>query len=112
MVKNQKLPIYQINPSYTFDMMAEAICKLEGFKYKPVGEYHGTSENRFIHITNDFVNGSYIISITKNLDKKQSLLIYCTKKQSNIILPGKCRRKKNTKQFYLLSATLKVRDYA
>ncbi|WP_243131345.1 site-specific DNA-methyltransferase [Desulfitobacterium sp. LBE] len=95
LVKNERLPIYQINPSYTFEMMVEAICKLEGFKYKPVGEYHGTSsENRFIHVTNEFVNSSYIISVTKNLDKKQSLLIYCTKKQSAMILPENVEIKK------------------
>jgi adenine-specific DNA-methyltransferase len=89
LVKNDILPVYQINPSYTFDMMTEAICKLEGFKYKPVGEYHGTSsENRFIHVTIEFVNSSYIISITKKLDKNQSLLVYCTKKQSAMVLPN------------------------
>lgn len=95
LVKNDKLPIYQINPAYSFDMIAEAICKIEGFKYKPVGQYHGTSsENRFIHITKEFVNGNYIISITKNLDKKQSLLIYCTKNQSNMRLPDNIQIKK------------------
>ena len=35
LVKNPKLPVYQINPSYTFDMVAEAICKIEGFIYAP-----------------------------------------------------------------------------
>ncbi len=95
LVKNPKLPIYQINPSYTFNMMAEAICKLEGFKYIPMGEYQGiSSENRFIHITNEFVNSRYIISITKNLDKMQSLLIYCTKMQSNLMLPENIEVKK------------------
>lgn len=95
LIKNPIIPIYQINPVYTFDMMAEAICKLEGFKYTPVGEYHGiSSENRFIHVTNQFVNSSYVISITKNLDKHQSLLIYCTKKQSKMILPDNIEIKK------------------
>lgn len=95
LVKNDKLPIYQINPEYTFEMMAEAICKLEGFKYNPIGEYHGFStENRFIHITNDFVNSSYVVSISKHLSKKQSLLIYCTKKQSKMILPENIEVKK------------------
>jgi adenine-specific DNA-methyltransferase len=34
LVKNPRLPIYQINPEYTFEMMCEAICKIEGFKYE------------------------------------------------------------------------------
>ena len=43
LVKNDKLPVYQINPTYTFDMLCEAICKIEGFKYKPQDVFHGHS---------------------------------------------------------------------
>ncbi len=88
LVKNKRLPIYQINPEYTFDMLCEAICKIEGFKYKPDGVYHGhSSENRFIHITKEFVNGEYIRSIATTLGENQSLLIYSTKVQSDLRLP-------------------------
>ena len=41
LIKNDKLPVYQVNPEYTFEMMCEAICKLEGFRYKPDGNFHG-----------------------------------------------------------------------
>lgn len=95
LVRNRILPIYEINSTYTFEMMIEAICKLEGFKYIPAGEFHGvSSENRFIHVTNEFVNSNYVMSIIKRLDKHQSLLIYCTKKQTNIILPDNVEIKK------------------
>lgn len=95
LIKNDKLPIYQINPSYTFEMISEAICKLEGFKYSPIGEYHGfSSENRYIHVTKEFVNSNYTLSVSKNLSKNQSLLIYCTKKQSNMNLPENIEIKK------------------
>lgn len=88
LVKNPKLPIYQINPSYTFDMVAEAICKMEGFTYAPEGEFHGhSSENRFIHVTMEFVNTKYIQSLMKNLGERQSLLIYCKRMQSDMNLP-------------------------
>ena len=88
LVKNKRLPIYQINPEYTFEMLCEAICKIEGFKYKPDGVYHGhSSENRFIHITKEFVNGEYIRSIATTLGENQSLLIYSTKVQSDLRLP-------------------------
>ena len=88
LIKNERLPIYQINPEYTFDMLCEAICKIEGFKYKPDGVYHGySSENRFIHITKEFVNGEYIRSIATTLGENQSLLIYSTKVQSDLRLP-------------------------
>lgn len=88
LVKNPKLPVYQINPSYTFDMVAEAICKIEGFTYAPEGEFHGhSSENRFIHVTMEFANTKYIQSLMKNLGERQSLLIYCKRMQSDMNLP-------------------------
>lgn len=88
LVKNPRLPIYQISPEYSFEMMCEAICKIEGFKYAPDGVYHGhSSEKRFIYITKEFVNAEYIQSITTTLGEDQSLLIYGTKIQSDMILP-------------------------
>ena len=88
LVKNDKLPIYQINPSYTFEMLCEAICKIEGFRYKPQDVFHGhSSEKRFIHITTEFVNAGYIKSLSARLAEGQSLLIYGTKIQSDMILP-------------------------
>lgn len=88
LVKNERLPIYQINPEYTFEMLCEAICKIEGFKYKPDGVYHGhSSEKRFIHITKEFVNADYIRSIATTLGEDQSLLVYTTKVQSDLRLP-------------------------
>lgn len=95
LVKNKFLPIYQINPFYTWDMVSEAICKIEGFTYTPFGEFQGySSENRFIHITEEFVNVKYIMSIMKSLGEKQSLLIYCKKNQADMILPENVEVKK------------------
>lgn len=95
LVKNKVLPIYQINPSYTWNMVCEAICKIEGFTYEPSGEFQGySSENRFIHITEEFVNTKYVMSVMKNLGEKQSLLIYCKKNQVDMILPENVEVKK------------------
>jgi len=89
LVKHSKLPIYQINPAYTWEMTCEAICKIEGFKYDPNGEFQGySSENRFIHITEEFVNGKYVMGLLKSLGDRQSVLIYCKKYQADIILPA------------------------
>lgn len=86
--KHSVLPIYQVNREYTFEMLCEAICKLEGFKYKPEGEMHGkSSETRYIHISKDFISGEYIKKILKELDESHSVLIYGTKIQSNMKLP-------------------------
>lgn len=95
LVKNDKLPVYQINPTYTFEMLCEAICKIEGFKYKPQDVFHGySSEKRFIHVTTEFVNAEYIRSLSQHLDEGQSLLIYATKIQSDMILPDNIEVKK------------------
>ncbi len=95
LIKNEKLPVYQVNPEYTFEMMCEAICKLEGFWYKPDGNFHGySSEKRFIHITKEFVNAEYVMSVATTLGEDQSLLIYGTKIQSDLRLPDNIEVKK------------------
>lgn len=88
LVRNPRLPIYQINPEYTFEMMCETICKIEGFRYHPEGVFHGySSEKRFIHITKEFVNAEYVKSVSAALGEDQSLLIYGMAIQSDMILP-------------------------
>ena len=88
LVKHDKLPVYQINPEYSFEMICEAICKLEGFIYRPEGLFHGKStENRFIHISDAFVNADYINKLARELNDTQSLLIYAMKVQSGLRLP-------------------------
>ena len=95
LVKSDKLPVYQINSSYTFEMLCEAICKIEGFRYKPQDVFHGhSSEKRFIHITTEFINAGYIKSLSARLAEGQSLLIYGTKMQSDMILPDNIDVKK------------------
>lgn len=95
LVRSDKLPIYQINPDYTFDMICEAVCKIEGFHYKPQDVFHGySSEKRYIHITLEFVNAAYIKSLAARLTEGQSLLVYGTKVQSDIVLPENMEIKK------------------
>lgn len=95
LVKNPVLPVYQINPEYTFEMLCEAICKIEGFRYKVDGVYHGySSEKRFIHITKEFINAEYIKTVAATLGEDQSLLIYSTKIQSGLRLPNNIEVKK------------------
>jgi len=86
--RHEVLPVYQISKEYSFEMLCEAICKLEGFKFHPQGEMHGrSSETRFIHIASDMVTGEYVKQITKELGENDSVLIYGTKIQSNLRLP-------------------------
>lgn len=88
LVKHETLPIYQVNKEYSFEMLCEAICKLEGFKYKPEDNMHGrSSESRSIHISSELITGEYIKNITKELGENDSVIIYGSKIQSNIKLP-------------------------
>lgn len=95
LVRNPILPVYQLNSSYSWEMVCKAICKIEGFTHSPSGEFHGySSENRFIHITKEFVNLKYVMSLMKDLGYRQSLLIYCTKNQGDMRLPENAEVKK------------------
>lgn len=95
LVQHPVLPIMQVNPHYTFEMLCEAICKIEGFKYAPEGTFHGySSEKRFIQITKEFINAEYIKSVSATLSDDQSLLIYGTKIQSDLQLPENIEVKK------------------
>lgn len=96
LVPNPKIPsIKQINPEYTFEQVCEAICKIEGFTYKPEGNIHGrSSEKRFIHIAKDFINGEYVNSLLSTLADDESVLIYGTKIQSGLRLPSNVQVKK------------------
>ena len=88
LVKNPIIPVYDVNPSYTFEMVCQAICKIESFTYAPADFYHGYStENRLIHVTFEFVNGEYVSELEAKLNDKQSLIIYCLKHQRDIALP-------------------------
>ena len=69
-------------------MLCEAICKIEGFRYKVQDVFHGySSEKRFIHITKEFINAEYIKSLSSRLSDEQSLLVYGIKIQSDLVLP-------------------------
>lgn len=88
LVKNPIIPVFDVNPTYTFEMVCEAVCKIEAFTYAPADFYHGYStENRFIHVTFEYVNGEYVAELSAKLNEKQSLIIYCLKHQKGISLP-------------------------
>ncbi|EMU52147.1 site-specific DNA-methyltransferase [Clostridium butyricum] len=89
MVKDEKLGTYIINPKYSPEMICRAICKIEEFTFLPRGHFHGySSEKRFIHITTNFLNQKYIEMLRNELSEEESLLVYCTRMQSSIVLPN------------------------
>ena len=70
-----------INQKYNPAMLAEAVCKLEGYTYSPSNtEYfiHGKSTERsFIYVTTNFIRKAELDDISEQVGAKRSLLICC-----------------------------------
>jgi adenine-specific DNA-methyltransferase len=68
----------QFNPA----MLAEAICKLEGFRYAPsetVYWQHGrATESDFIYVTTQTLSRDQLASLSEEVGDKRSLLVMCS----------------------------------
>ncbi len=70
-----------INPEFNAAMLAEAMCKLEGFTFEPDGEVywqHGrSSEADFIYVTTQMMTKEMLAKISDEVGPDRSLLICC-----------------------------------
>jgi len=88
-------PVYIINPKYDDKMLIRAICKVEGFRYRNEGRLHGvSSENRFLHVTTQLLTQAYLDSLVSDIRLEQSLLVYCTRRSRNLVVPDNVEVKK------------------
>jgi len=71
-----------INKEFNAAMLAEAMCKLEGFSYAPSDEtywMHGRStEQDFIYVTTQFLSKEMLTKISDEVGPQRSLLICCS----------------------------------
>jgi adenine-specific DNA-methyltransferase len=71
-----------INKQYNAAMMAEAVCKLEGFRYAPsdtVYWQHGRSTERdFIYVTTASLGHEQLQQLNEEVGSERSLLVLCT----------------------------------
>jgi adenine-specific DNA-methyltransferase len=71
-----------INRQYNAAMLAEALCKLEGFRYEPsdsVYWQHGRStEQDFIYVTTQPLSPSQLDQLSDEVGPKRSLLVLCS----------------------------------
>ena len=71
-----------INPDFNPAMLAEAMCKLEGFTYAPSDQFywmHGSStETDFIYVTTQFMNREMLTKVSDEVGSERSLLVCCT----------------------------------
>lgn len=71
-----------VNPEYNGTMLAEAICKLEGFTYAPsetIYWQHGhSSETDFIYVTTQTLGVEQLTALAEEVGDGQSLLVCCS----------------------------------
>ena len=71
-----------INKNFNPAMLAEAICKLEGFKYSPSETLywqHGqASESDFIYITTQTLSREQLAHLSEEVGEHRSLLVMCS----------------------------------
>jgi len=71
-----------INQTYNPAMLAEAVCKLEGFQYAPSESaywQHGHStESDFIYVTTQTLSREQLARLSEEVGEKRSLLVVCS----------------------------------
>ena len=81
-----------INKTYNGAMLAEALCKLEGFTYAPSDTYywqHGHSTERdFIYITTASLNHAQLQQLSDEVGSERTLLLLCASFRSYSEFPN------------------------
>jgi adenine-specific DNA-methyltransferase len=76
-----------ISKAYNAEMLAEALCKIEGFTYAPsdsVYWQHGTSTERdFIYVTTQTLSPEQLDALSEEVGEGQTLLVLCAAFRGN-----------------------------
>jgi adenine-specific DNA-methyltransferase len=82
LLERDKWGNWVINKSYNAAMLAEAVCKLEGFAYAPSEAaywQHGHSTERdFIYVTTQHLTHEQLLQLSADVGLERSLLVMCT----------------------------------
>jgi len=82
LLEKDKWGNWVINKTYNAAMLAEALCKLEGFTYTPsdsVYWQHGRSTERdFIYVTTANLTNEQLLQLSDEVGPERSLLVLCT----------------------------------
>ena len=82
LLERDKWGNWVINKSYNAAMLAEAVCKLEGFTYEPsetIFWQHGRStEHDFIYVTTEHLTHEQLAQVSDEVGPDRSLLVMCT----------------------------------
>jgi adenine-specific DNA-methyltransferase len=81
-----------INKAYKPEMLAEAVCKLEGFTYAPSeSEYfiHGHSTERdYIYVTTTYLKAEHLRALSDLVGPERTLLVCCKGFSTGVRLPN------------------------
>jgi len=70
-----------VNPDYNAEMLAAAICKLEGFEYAPSDEIYWqqgrSSERDFVYVTTQTLNAEQLQALADDVGPERTLLVCC-----------------------------------
>ncbi|MCU9612726.1 site-specific DNA-methyltransferase [Caldibacillus lycopersici] len=81
LLQKDKYGNWIISKEYNAEMLAEGMCKLEGFNYNPnknVFWKHGQStETDYIYVTTQLVNQQIVADIVDQMEEDETLLICC-----------------------------------
>jgi adenine-specific DNA-methyltransferase len=76
-----------ISKAYNAEMLAEALCKIEGFAYAPsdsVYWQHGTSTERdFIYVTTQTLSPEQLDALSEEVGEERTLLVLCAAFRGN-----------------------------
>jgi adenine-specific DNA-methyltransferase len=82
LLEKDKWDNWVINKTYNAAMLAEALCKLEGFTYAPSDSIywqHGHStEQDFIYVTTASLTHEQLLQLSDEVGPERSLLVLCT----------------------------------
>lgn len=82
LLERDKWGNWVINKDYNAAMLAEALCKLEGFTYQPsdtVAWQHGHSTERdFLYVTTQTLTQEQLRLLSDDVGAERSLLVLCT----------------------------------
>lgn len=77
-----------INPEFNPAMLAEAMCKLEGFSFDPNADVYWqqgkSTETDFIYITTQFMSKEMLTKLSDEVGPNRSLLICCSAFRCNV----------------------------
>lgn len=100
LVKDKELstsrrPFWVINAKYDSKMLIQAICKIENFRFSPDSRWDGmSSEHHFLHVTTKLVTQKYLDALADQLAPEEALLVYSTRRVSNLKVPDQIELKK------------------